>query len=222
MSNFSLLLLLLVVSCSAPKENPNTVGKVVRYEPVSSSLEETEKIAAICRGLASKEELLTILISTGASYEFSYAQKGCNDQALPVHKIVNASIQLSNDSNFVFKTKDNADFGFTDVETPTKGVMAKLCENLGQLTNPMQTSTSGAMWFSTLTDKEKCETDEKGLCIHIQRGTVVKGVEYKIHTNEWIKFKMENTNRGFFTERTLITSTGCFDDKTLERHAELK
>ncbi len=223
MSKLSVLFLLAVISCvSENKIDPVTVGNLTRFEPRLLSFEETEKVAAICRALASKEELLSILVTTGTEYNFSYAQKGCNDTALPLSKIVSTTIQTVGDSSYVFKAKENAVFGFPEVETSTKGVMAKICENLGNLMSPFQTSSSGATWFTVNTASERCRPDSESFCIHIQRGTIAYDVNYTIHTNEWIKFKMGTPNLGFFTERTLVSSAGCSDNKTIERSAVLK
>lgn len=222
MSKFLLLPLLALVACvSETKQTPDSVGDIKRFEPIMVTFEDSERIQAICRALSSKEDLLSVLVTTGAEYTFSYTQKACNESELPTPKNVVTTIQRP-DSNYIFKAKDNVTFGFADVETATKGVMREICQNVGSLMSPMQTSSTGAVWFTTFTPADHCQSDANGMCIHIQRGSAVDSVNYKIHTNEWIKFKLTNDKRGFFMERKLISSANCNSGKTFEKRAVLK
>lgn len=222
MSKFLLLPLLALVACvSETKQTPDTVGDIKRFEPVMVTFEDNERIKAICHALSSKEDLLSVLVTTGTEYTFSYTQKGCNESETPTPKNVVATIQRP-ETAYIFKTKDNAPFGFTDVETATRGVMKEICQNVGNLMSPMQTSSTGAMWFTTFTPVDHCQSDANGMCIHIQRGSAVDNVNYQIHTNEWIKFKLTNDKRGFFVERKLISSANCKGSKTIEKRASLK
>jgi len=45
---------------------------------------------------------------------------------------------------------------------------------------------------------------------------------YKIHTNEWLKIKITNDNRGFFKERKLISTAACSGKGFIEKRASLK
>lgn len=221
MKKFILLPLMAFVSCiSEPQKPQDTVGSVRKFEPLVVTVEDSERIQAICRALGSKEDLLSVLVSTGTEYKFSYSQKGCADRELPVAKIVTTTLKRS-DSNFVFDSKNGESFGFPDVETTKRGVMAEICQNAGRLISPMQTSRSGAVWFTSFTASEHCQSDASGLCIHLQRGSVIDNVNYKIHTNEWIKFKITNEKRGFFVERKLISSANC-SKGSIEKSAVLK
>jgi hypothetical protein len=184
------------------------------------TVEDSERILAICRALSSKEDLLNVLVSAGTEYSFTYSEKNCDQSQASASKNVTAVISRS-DSGFIFKTKQGETFGFSDVETVSKGVMAELCQATGSLMSPVQTSRTGALWYTTFTSSEHCQSDINGICIHLQRGSVLDGLNYKIHTNEWIKFKIANDKRGFFTERKLISSAGC-SKSTIERKAVLK
>lgn len=217
-----LLSLLLIVSCEVAEEKDSgNLGKEIRFEPIAVTVNDNERIRAVCQALSSKEDLLNILVNTGTEYTFMYSQKNCNDKEAPAPKPVSTLIAEEN-GQFVFKALHGQSFGFKAVETESKGVMAEICKNIGALTSPMQTSSTGAIWFTTYGNSSHCTTDANGICVHLQRGVVQDSGNYIIHTNEWIKIKTLNEKRGFFTERTLISSAGCSGDKTLERRATLK
>lgn len=221
MKSIFLICLIFLFSCvSEPEKNQGTVGVVRRFEPLMVTAEDGERILAICRALSSKEDLLNVLVSAGTEYTFSYSEKNCEQAEASGSKTVTAVISKA-DSGYVFKTKQGEAFGFSDVETFSRGVMSELCQTTGSLMSPVQTSSTGALWYTTFTSSEHCQSDQNGICIHLQRGSVLDGVNYKIHTNEWIKFKIANDKRGFFTERKLITSASC-SKGTIERKAVLK
>jgi hypothetical protein len=220
MSKILFFTFFILISCGEiPQKAPGTVGEIKKYEPVSISFEDNERVQAICRALASKEDLLDILVSTGAEYNFSYAQKGCNDEKISAPKPVVALIENKN-GNYIYKTKNGEEFGFTNVDTFSKGVMASICQGKN-LMSPMLISSTSAMWFTTYTASESCASDLNGLCIHIQRGSLKDGINYEIHTNEWIKIKLANEKRGFFMERSFISQVSCSDKKTIQRRAVL-
>jgi hypothetical protein len=222
MSKLLLLCLVFLIACvSEPQITPDSVGEVKRFEPLMVTFEDNERIQAICRALSSKEDLLDILVSTGAEYNLTYTQKGCGEQELPTPKSVIATLKKV-DVNYIFKPKNGEFFGFPDVETYSKGVMKDICQNSGSLMNPMQTSRTGAIWFTSFTSTAHCRSDANGICIHIQRGSVTDNASYRIHTNEWIKFRVNNDRRGFFVERKLISSANCSPNNTIEKRAEFK
>lgn len=221
MIKFLILPLFFLLSCVSEQETVTSTRAVRRYEPQVVTIEDSERIQAICRALQSKEDLLSVLVSTGTQYTFIYAEKGCSDAKLSTPKNLVTTIEKSG-SDYFFKTKNNELFAFSDVETTSKGVMAEICQNLSSsLTSPMQTKT-GAIWFTTFTSAEHCQADANGLCIHLQRGSAIDNVNYQIHTDEWIKIKLTNEKRGFFIERKIISSANCSGKGTVERTAVLR
>jgi hypothetical protein len=213
--------LIFLISCiSEPDKRTDTIGEERRFEPLMVTVEDSERILAICRALSSKEDLLNVLVTTGAEYSFNYTEKNCDQAEASASKNVIAVISRS-ESGYVFKTKKGEAFGFSDVETFSKGVMSELCQMSGSFMSPVQTSRTGALWFTTFTSSEYCQSDSNGICIHLQRGTFVGNNNYKIHSNEWIKFKITNDKRGFFTERKLISTASC-SKGIIERKAVLR
>ena len=222
MKLFSIICLFGLVSCAQEQQKAiGTVNEVRNFEPITVSYEDSAKIQAICGALSSKAEVLDILVNNGTEYTFDYSQKGCDDKEPSEIKQVVATIQPSAE-NFIFKTKNGEAFGFSDVETSEKGIMAEICQNNGHLMNPIQTSRSGAIWFTSFPSARDCQSDAYTACMYIQRGTVIEGTQYQIHTNEWVKFKVNGDKRGFFIERKMISSAGCGAGKTLSRQAVLK
>jgi hypothetical protein len=225
MSKILLLPLFLFLSCvSSPetKQTAATVGTAKRFEPLMVSYEDGERIKAICSALSTKEDQLDVLSTANTQYTFSYGQKGCADAKASAPKTIATTIQRTDGNNFVFKATGGDAFGFSDVETSTSGVMATICQNSSSLVSPLQTSKTGATWFTTYMGSELCKSDANHFCIHIQRGSTSNSLDYNIHTNEWIKFRITNEKRGFFVERTLISSAGCSKKQTIEKTAVLK
>lgn len=217
-----ILLLLVAVGCNKSNKNTksNSLGKFTEFAPLEISPEDNNMISTICGALSNKEDTLSVLVNSGLEYSFNYAEKNCSDSAAGATKKIVTTIETQN-SSYRFRSKDGSQFGFSEVETTTQGVMKDLCANLGRLSSPMQSSSTGAIWFTTQSRSANCTTDSNGICIFIQRGSIADSQRYVIHSNEWIKFKVNNERRGFFTERKLVTSIGCSGGKTFERLATL-
>lgn len=217
----SLFLLLLVSCVGNPEEIVAPTVVMRRYEPISVTVEDSERVQSICQALLNKEDLLAMHVSNGTGFTFSYSEKGCRDQNLSTPKLIKTRIDRS-DSNFYFLPVNGYAFSFTEVETTNRGVLAEICQRTSDLVNPIQTSRSGALWFTTFTSNKHCQSDATGICIHLQKGSIVDELNYQIHTEEWIKFKITNNNRGFFTERKLISHVGCGVGQVTEKRASLK
>lgn len=224
MSKILLLALFLVISCNEEKAAaPGSVGENKKYEPLELNDADAQKVRTICSALANKEGVLNILVSNGNEYHFKYAQKNCEDSKMPAMKSVVTSIQ-GFDPHYSFVPKNGVHFGFQNVETTSNGIMAEICDEVfdgRELKSPM-TVRSGAIWFSTTTADEHCKSESKEYCIQIQRGNSSGNNYYKIHTNEWMKVALTGKNKGFFTERKLISSASCPDKKKFEKKAILK
>lgn len=223
MSRFLVLPLLLLISCvSEQKPSPDTVGDTKKFEPITN-IEDNQRVLAICNALSAKESVLNILASSSKQFTFSFAQKNCDSDKMPEAKLVPTVITRS-DANYFFKSKNGEAFGFNDVETSDSGVMKAICNFGGTLESPLRSAPSSktAVWWTTFTDTKHCQAGFGNLCVHLQTGTSKDGYNYKINTNEWIKFKVMDTNEGFFIERKLISSAGCSKGKTLEMKAVLK
>lgn len=223
MSKFLLLPLLVLISCvSESPKTPDSVGDTVTFQPVTN-IEDNERVKAVCKALANKENILNVLSNSGTEYTYSYNQKNCAEPTLPAAKDIVMKIGRS-DNGYIFKSKNGENFGFADIETSSVGVMSEICKFGGTLESPILSGSTGAIWWTTFTASEHCQPGFGTLCVHLQRGNSVNGVRYKIHTNEWIKFKLYDDKEGFFTERKLISSAGCKGMKggNLEMRATLK
>jgi hypothetical protein len=223
MSKILLVLSLLVLASCNPSETPtDSVGDQKFFEPLTN-YEDNDRVKVICNALSAKEGQLGVLISSARQYTYTFAQKSCEGTSLPVAKDVPVKI-ARNGSNYFFVPKNGEAFGFSNVETTDDGVMRAICNFGGTLESPVRPSPSSqtAVWWTTFTDSTHCEPGFGTLCIHLQTGSSKDGYNYKIHTNEWIKFKVLDENEGFFIERKLISSAGCAKNKNVEMRAKLK
>lgn len=214
-----ILVALFVVAGCVSESDKQVVGKEVRsLDPISvDDPMILSRINAICGALLYKEGILNILTSN--QYTFAYSQKDCGKSA-GIPKNVTVSIQDTG-SSYVFKSVNGDAFGFSNVETSTSGLMKEICQSRTALTNPMQTA-SGAIWFSTTPAKDDCESSSDGYCVQVERGSQYDGNSYVIHTKEWMKVQITGSNRGFFTDRKVVSTANCADGQSMERRAILK
>lgn len=223
MSKILFVLSLLALAACTPAEQPSdSNGDMKFFEPVTN-YEDNERVKVICGALSAKEGQLGVLVSSARQYTYSFAQKNCDASSLPAAKDVPMKISRDGD-NFYFVPKNGEAFGFSNVETTEDGVMKSICNFGGTLESPIRNSPSSktAVWWTTFTDASHCQPGFGTMCIHLQTGSSSDGMNYKIHTNEWIKFKVYDENEGFFIERKLISTAGCAKKKNLEMRARLK
>lgn len=223
MSKILLLIALLgLVSCGGEQPPVEQIGDTKTFEPVVTE-GDPERVQVICDALAAKEGMLSVLVASAKEYTFSFAQKGCDEAEFPEAKLVPTRIQKSGSSYF-FSSKNGEAFGFSDVETSKDGIMELICGWTGVLESPLRSSPTSktAIWWTTMTDPAHCKSGFGNICINIQTGSSKDGYNYKIHSNEWIKFQVSDDNQGFFVERKLISSAGCSKGKRLEMRAKLK
>jgi hypothetical protein len=219
-------LLIILASCEGEGDKASSdrnVGTNKKYEPIEVEGSNLERLKVICHSLAEKESLLNILISTDTEYEYQYAQKGCNDKEMPTPKRVITTL-TGNYPNYYFRVRQGDYFGFPEVETVSSGLLSKICQDLrdfGAVKSPMQVA-SYVVAFTTHTSPKDCKSDKNGYCVKVEKGSFLQNNEYKVHTEEWMKVNIKNPRLGFFTERKLISTANCPQDKTFEKRAVLK
>jgi hypothetical protein len=223
MSKFLLLLALAgLVSCAGEQPIGETVGESKTFEPLIN-YEDNERVKVICEALVAKEGTLNVLVASAKEFTYGYAQKVCDEEKMPEMKDVPVKVMKSG-KGYYFSPKNGENFGFSNVETSTDGVLNLICNYGSTLESPIRLSPTSktATWWSTFTDATKCQAGFGTICINIQTGSSSDGFNYTIHTNEWIKFKVSGENQGFFVERKLVSNAGCKKNKTLEMKAVLK
>jgi hypothetical protein len=214
-----LSVLLLSVACiSKPDEAAVAPLEYKRFEPLMVSPADHSRLRTICNALESKEARLPVLISS--AYSFSYAQKACAENEIGEASNVEVTIQRPH-SDYIFR-QSNGDIFIFPFETSLSGTMVEICANVQDLRSPLQTSSKGAMWFTTFTSTAHCSPGTDSMCVHIQRGEHVNEMNYVIHTNEWITFNVRGSRTGFFSERKLISQADCGPNQIIERRATLK
>ncbi len=220
MKAFIFATILLLTGCVAEQtEVPPASAPERRFEPATVAPEELSRVKAICDALQVKEERLPAMVSS--KFTFSYSEKGCEDADLDEPKNVVVSLQKP-DSHYVFVKETGDSFPFSAVETSDEGVMETICSNLASLSNPLQTSSKGAIWFTTFGRSTECASDFNSMCIYLQKGENTSDSNYSIHTEEWIKFKLRDEKVGFFTERKLVSAANCAPGKSIIKKAVLK
>lgn len=224
MSRFIYLFLFVLVSCSeGPAPETTSLGQEKSFEPLQVSQDDDYRFQMVCAALDSKNDSLRVLAPTSYNYTFAYSEKGCSSSNLGAPRDIRTKV-VSSGTSYIFQMENNEPFYFSNVELSNEGLMAEICKNAGRITTPVQTSSSGALWFSFGMDSNDCQSDENGVCIYFQRGSAVRNKPntYLIHTEEWVKFRMINPNRGFFTQRKIRSSASCNDGDTVEKMAVLK
>lgn len=215
----AILCLLFLMSCEEQKlKTEDSVGDNTQFIQAPLASDDVARLKAICNAVSMKEDQLSVLISS--QYTFSYAEKKCGESSIGAAQDVKVSIERPY-GNYVFMKESGDNFAFPDVETTSMGVLASICK-MSSFVSPITTSSTGALWFTTKSNIKHCSPGSTQYCLHIQKGSLVGNNTYKIHTNEWIKFKLDNPRRGFFVERKLISSASCDSKKTIERRAVLK
>lgn len=220
MKQIILLALLVSSGCVKTSEEETTPQmQSRRFDPISVAPEDQSRLKAICDALASKEERLPSL--EGSEYTFAFAERGCNEAEPVPEKEVKVTIQREA-SHYIFRKSSEENFAFSNVETATSGVMSVICANIHDLRSPLQTSSKGAVWFTTFTSQRDCASDYHSMCIHLAKGEHIGDLNYRVHSEEWIKFKVRDERTGFFIERKLVGSADCSEGKTMEKRARLK
>ncbi len=195
-------------------EDPAIEDIQLRFEPLSVAEEDLNQIKLICSALEEKEVILPDLV--GQRYNFSYFQKNCEANEYSPEQFVTGIISKPT-QQYVFKTENGSIFPFPDVETSVDGVMKPICAQLSDLKSPLQISSRTAIWFTTFTSEKHCKAQSDSVCIQIQKGEYLSDFNYKIHTSEWIKFKVRSNLLGFFVERKLKSKLGCQSGKNFEK-----
>jgi hypothetical protein len=218
MSRILVLFLFVLVSCGEASQE-TSIGQERSYDPQQV---DDSRFKLICDSLESKAETLRNIAPTSYNYLFSFTERKCGEEVYTAEKFVRTKV-VSSGSSYFYRMENGEDFYFPNVELSTDDLMKSICKNPTSVLMPVPTSNSGAMWFSFGMDPDECESDHNGTCIYFQRGSLTPGkTTYTIHTEEWIKFKMDEPNRGFIAERSMKSSKGCRDGEFYVKKAGLR
>lgn len=217
----SMLLLASLVSCGDDFKDPEFLDiETIRDSKPVIDASETSRILKVCDALKSRAAALDDLSSSGTEYRFDYAQKGCTEAKFPESREVITEIEQG-PVYYTFSPTNNEDFAFTEIDTPTRGILKEICQFQGTLRSPIPTSLTTNIYWTTFTDSDDCKESPGTLCVHLQKGSqVTEG--YKIHTWEWLKFRVTEPRVGFFLERKRISKLSCSKNQTFQIRATLK
>jgi hypothetical protein len=215
----SIFILLMLAACGKlPDELTDDTRVTRRYEPLTVTHEDQLRLRTICNALQHKADRLYYLI--GSTYPFDYAEKNCGETDLSQPQQLQVSITLDR-SDYIFRTVSGQAFPFPIIETPASGLMREMCDQ-SQLTNPRRLSSGGALWFSLRGNTATCRPDAQHLCLMIEKGSILQGDDFNIHTRESIRFRISDARRGFVVERHVRTRGDCPAGQMMEKKITLR
>lgn len=222
-----LAFILLMASCGRYEVggSSSTIGEVRSFTPSALSSSDLTNLQKICQALGSKNTS-TLVNST---HIFSSAQTNCGGGNAETGTLVTTRI-LSVGGNSFFKRQDNGlDFIFPEVDTPSFGIMSRVCGALTSqtgLTNPSRLTSGESQWVSTLgINSADCLPSSGEVCVLFETGSPQDGgSDYVIHTKEWVKFRTNSIEPklGFYSFRKKITKSFCTQNDFLTYEATLK
>lgn len=214
----SMLSLLSACKVAVKNEQEGSAGKLVTFSPQVVSGEEEKRIQKICHAIAEKSDRIH---SYSTRYTFNYAEKSCADESMRPSRDVAVQMEDRGNGYFAFRPETADTFAFTNVETSSSGVLSEICKRPSESAVQINGGRS-AQWWTTLIRSAECSSDGDHVCVHVKTGSLVSGNQFRIHTDEWIKFKVTSGRLGMFTERKLISEADCASGYTVERRAKLK
>jgi hypothetical protein len=224
MNKSMVLLTLFLFSCGDYKPGNglyNTVGEVrsLGLSPSEVSSDTRATVVSICNALVQKESILSTALST--SHTFLTSQTDCQGNNISTGN-VNVTIQ-SNGQAYLFRKSDGGDFIFPNVETSTSGILADVCANVSNLTNPIVGQTEVTYFRTTGIDPRDCTILTGESCIQVEKAFVQDG-NAVVHTRDTLRIRI-NSNQGrigFFTQRNKVTKSFCGLNEVLSFSAILK
>ncbi|HXH29590.1 MAG TPA: hypothetical protein VNJ01_02145 [Bacteriovoracaceae bacterium] len=218
-----LILVSVLASCGEIKKSGNSVGEIRTFSPVTVDQNSAGRIATICQALAQKSQVLAQALNTAHTFEVN--QTDCAGAPIDSGP-TEVRIQKNANGEYVFRrTSDGLDFVYPDVETATSGIMSRLCANQEQLVNPFKIENDQVVWFrATGTSSEDCRPTSDELCILLETATPEYPGSYKIHTKEWVTFRVNTLKEklGFFSQRKTVSSSICGLNQSRQIKATLK
>lgn len=202
-----------------------TVGAVKTYSPATVDSTTNSQLRKICTALTTKSNTLASLVNT--PHTFTTVQTDCDD-SLVVDNVDIATTIQADGANYAFKRSDNGvNFVFPQVDTASYGIMQTVCAQLaspGTVTSPY-TLTSGEVQSVNVTSisTKDCQSNSSEICVLFETGTL-SGTSYTVHTNEWVKFKIDDTKPrlGFYGYRKKVARSYCSENDSVRFEAILK
>lgn len=191
------------------------IGSKKAIVPEQLNNTSVTRIRSICDALAAKESALNN--NPNADYVFSGSTKGCNDNGFA--PLPNTTVRLV-DQKFL---EGALPYYFSDVETPSSGVLSQICNSLSLGVSPIATSPNEFIYF-TVNDTAECQSGGTNQCILIERATRTSETQAKVHTQEWIRVNTVSpniNNVGFWTFKKRLSQASCAEGYHSGRSATL-
>lgn len=217
---FLLPLLVLAAACGKYDLKPSgsKVGEALTISPLSST--DRSNLNSICTALAAKSSSAV----NGATLTFQSFEGDCTGHTIS-NAFVQTAIQKIGSENYLVKKLDGGPYIFSDLESPTKGILENICPNLANLDNPVQVGNEQISYNTIGINPEDCTVANEEVCVEVKRASLVDGT-YTIHTKEYMRVKVSDSARtgkvGYFTLRKRVTKSYCGLNEQLTFRADLK
>ncbi len=221
-----LLLSILAVSCGEYKTMGGASDRVgdirqVTGQDAAASRLDRDNMVKVCNALARKESIL--MTALNSIHTFSTSQSDCDGNSIGSGN-VNVVLQ-SGLSGFVFKRQsDGLDFIFPNVETADSGVLADICADISDLSNPVKGETEVTYFTTSAISSSDCAPSSGEICVKVEKA-FFQGSTATIHTKEWLRVRVsspDNKYIGFVTERKKVTQSFCGRNEALKFQASLQ
>jgi hypothetical protein len=219
-----LLLSLTLIGCGKYEVGPaGGLGELKNISPITydSNSKEFQNIRSICHALESKST--TIAASVNKNFTFANEVKSCdlaNYSAIP-----DSAVTLVSQQDGLKFMENSSYFYFSDVETIQQGNMAAICAQLSNIISPVEQGPNLVYFSTTGIFENDCPQMSNQICIKLEKAVKLDtkdGARARVHTIEWIRFKINDPQRGFFTHKKLISEADCEAGKVFGRISTLK
>lgn len=202
-----LLLSILVLGAACGKyevvPNSSKIGEKLSVSSLSSL--DRSNLQSICNALGSRSTVANSTLS------FETFEGDCEGNTI-TNGVVQTTVQQSG-TDFVLKRKTTGqDFVFSDLESPTQGLLKDICSNIAGVENPVQSGSEQVTYTTTGPDIAECGVQSEQLCVVVKRASQQNG-EYIVHTKDFMRVKVSDASRsgklGYFTFRKKISKSYC-------------
>jgi hypothetical protein len=217
------VLALLTISCGGqyPQSGrgSSSVGELRSLEMVPISQIERANLTSVCSALAQKSSYLNSAL--GSTFSFQTSQSDCSGNLIS-SGLVNVVLQGSG-ADYFFRRTDGTNFIFPDIETPTVGMMDRLCDSSNISSNPVQQGNN-RIYFSIQDSFSDCPAVANELCVRVERASVV-GTSAVVDTVDLMRVRLPQGGTrygGFFTFRKRVARSFCATNEFVSQEAVLK
>jgi hypothetical protein len=217
------LLGVLSISCGSEYKiggrSGSSVGATRSLAPVTVSQTERANLTTICNALAQKESQLNTI--AGSTFSFQASQSDCEGNVIS-SGVLNVVLQNAL-GEYVFRRSDGVDFIFPNVETTDSGMLAQVCPNVSNISNPIQAGQD-FLYVSAFEGMSDCPSVSGELCVRVERASAADSSAV-VHTVDIMRVRLPQANAryaGFFSLRKRLARSFCAQNEFIYQEATIK